>query len=134
MVDPDMAPQAWGRAEGALTQATGELFHGLESKGGKFTPRSTPGVPSSLPLQRNPAHLAMLLLHVGHILIPLRKPGVTQAAGPAPSPPTPTFGAFAPQVPSGAFGGPRRLRGAGQLLSGGGGFLSGRGGLRPRHG
>lgn len=27
MVDPDMAPQAWGRAEGALTQATGELFH-----------------------------------------------------------------------------------------------------------
>ena len=33
MIDPDMAPQAGGRAEGALAQATGELFHCLKSKG-----------------------------------------------------------------------------------------------------
>lgn len=27
MIDPDVAPQAGGRTEGSLTQATGELFH-----------------------------------------------------------------------------------------------------------
>lgn len=88
MVDPDVAPQAGGGAEGALTQAAGELFHGL----------------------------AVLLLHVSHIFVTLGEPGVTEATGPASRAPTPTLGAFAAQVPPRPFAWTRGLRGAGEFL------------------
>lgn len=118
MIDPDMAPQAGGRAEGALAQATGELFHCLKSKGWEISvTQVNPKVTLQPTFPRgNPTHLAMFLLHVSHILITLGKPGVTKATGPAPRPTTPTFDAFASQVPTGSFGWARRLRGAGQFL------------------
>lgn len=52
--------------------------------------------PQPMVLPLGLTHLAMLLLHVGHILVTLREPGVTQATGPASRPPTPTLEAFAP--------------------------------------
>lgn len=49
MVDPDVAPQAGGRAEGALAQAAGELLHRLRQRGGDAQGQGRAGRPHGRP-------------------------------------------------------------------------------------